>query len=384
MAKEINNDQEPISNRSGVDEVALVSDSSPSPKEPLPADNTAVAPAEHVNAQEDQMILAVAEKPPENSSDQDLNIENLDFTFASIFFPVENALLPHEGLVTAFEDAFFKYLTLDSGEYNQIIQFLASENPILSEPDFLKLSFEELFKVPVTEGSGEVTTVSLAAERSEVDSIGVPLNIGEGENAPEIVSVASEERTLTVLSSNFPPPETTTITNLVPPPPPPPQDIDLAPIGKPDFGTVMDEEEPLSVSAANGLLKNDIPFDPDDKLTVATVNGNAMNVGHQISLPSGALLTVKADGSYTYDPNGHYEIGGTDTFFYQASGNNGAPLSAPVLVTITITGDGAPTAVNDSGTVPDEDKALTVSAAGGLLSNDKTFDQVNGDTNDDT
>ena len=41
-------------------------------------------------------------------------------------------------------------------------------------------------------------------------------------------------------------------------------------------------------------------------LTVGTVNGSAANVGATIRLASGALLTVLADGSYTYDPNGAF------------------------------------------------------------------------------
>ena len=34
------------------------------------------------------------------------------------------------------------------------------------------------------------------------------------------------------------------------------------------------------------------------------MNGAAVNVGNQITLASGALLTVNANGTFDYDPNG--------------------------------------------------------------------------------
>jgi len=78
-------------------------------------------------------------------------------------------------------------------------------------------------------------------------------------------------------------------------------------------------------------------------LTVSAVNGSAVAVGMQITLPSGALLTLNADGTYSYDPNGAFAyIPGpssgspnqtaTDTFSYTLANGNSA------TVTITITG----------------------------------------------
>jgi VCBS repeat-containing protein len=79
-----------------------------------------------------------------------------------------------------------------------------------------------------------------------------------------------------------------------------------------------------------------------DTLRVAEVNGKEANVGKQITLDSGALLTVNADGSYTYDPNGKFESLGagqtaTDSFTYVASDSHG-PSSDPATVTVKITG----------------------------------------------
>ena len=78
--------------------------------------------------------------------------------------------------------------------------------------------------------------------------------------------------------------------------------------------------------------------DPDSPLTVTQVNGSAGDVGNQITLPSGALLTLNANGTLSYDPNGQFE--GTpagsvaqDTFTYELNGNG-----LPATVTVTING----------------------------------------------
>ena len=54
------------------------------------------------------------------------------------------------------------------------------------------------------------------------------------------------------------------------------------------------------------MLDNDDDAD-GDTLTVTKVDGGAANVGTQIALASGALLTVNADGTFAYDPNGAFE-----------------------------------------------------------------------------
>ena len=65
-----------------------------------------------------------------------------------------------------------------------------------------------------------------------------------------------------------------------------------------------DEETPLTgnVMAANPTL---IDSDPEGTpIQVTAVNGLAVNLGSQIALPSGALLTLQANGVFDYDPNG--------------------------------------------------------------------------------
>jgi VCBS repeat-containing protein len=84
----------------------------------------------------------------------------------------------------------------------------------------------------------------------------------------------------------------------------------------------------------DNVLTNDI--DPTGRgLTVSTVNGSAANVGGTIQLTSGALLTIYANGSYTYDPNGAFGYldgtGGTatDSFTYTVTDSLGEPSTRP-------------------------------------------------------
>jgi VCBS repeat-containing protein len=70
---------------------------------------------------------------------------------------------------------------------------------------------------------------------------------------------------------------------------------------------VTDEDTALlggSVFGNNGFGADN---DPDSALVISEVNGVAGNVGTRIMLASGALLTLKADGSFDYDPNGAFD-----------------------------------------------------------------------------
>jgi uncharacterized delta-60 repeat protein len=80
-----------------------------------------------------------------------------------------------------------------------------------------------------------------------------------------------------------------------------------------------------------------------DGFTITAVNGVAAAVGKQITLASGALLTLKADGTFAYDPNGSLEwlpaagsgasnLTGSDSFTYE--------LSKGSTATVTITASG--------------------------------------------
>ena len=101
-----------------------------------------------------------------------------------------------------------------------------------------------------------------------------------------------------------------------------------------------------NVFADNGSgADNDVDGPP---MSVSEVNGSAANVGVQITLASGAKLTVNSDGTYSYDPSGKFnylthtgnpgeETGAantsaTDTFQYTLA--NGGTAT----VTVTVNG----------------------------------------------
>ena len=107
-----------------------------------------------------------------------------------------------------------------------------------------------------------------------------------------------------------------------------------------DDNVTTDEDTVLNgdVLADNGNgADSDVDGDP---LTVTAVDGNAANVGIQITLASGALLTVNSDGTFSYDPNGQFESLGAgetfdDTFDYTIDDGNGGTDSATVTITVT-------------------------------------------------
>lgn len=120
-----------------------------------------------------------------------------------------------------------------------------------------------------------------------------------------------------------------------------------------------------AISTGNLFLNNGSGADSDsdgDALVIALVNGSAANVGTMITLASGAKLTVNADGSYSYDPNGKFvtltdgssgavNTLATDSFTYTLAGGNTA------TVTITLNG---------------------VAGAGDRLQGDLTHDVIHG------
>ncbi|MBG6166368.1 putative neuraminidase, partial [Labrenzia sp. EL_195] len=144
-----------------------------------------------------------------------------------------------------------------------------------------------------------------------------------------------------------------------------------APVSADDSYTVGED----GLLSGQNLLANDTDADGDG-LSVASVNGSSASVGSQIVLDSGALLTVNADGTFSYDQNGAFDHLGdeetaTETFSYVASDGEGN--SEPATVTITIEGshdNTAPVSADDSYTVG-EDGLLS---GQNLLANDTDVD----------
>ena len=129
-----------------------------------------------------------------------------------------------------------------------------------------------------------------------------------------------------------------------------------APIAAGDSYTTA-EDTPLTI-AAPGVLGND--SDPDGTAPTAV-----LGVG-----PAHGMLTLNANGSFTYTPATNYS--GPDSFTYRAS--DGALTSALATVAFTVTpSDDAPIAAGDSYTTA-EDTPLTIAAAPGVLGNDTDAD----------
>jgi len=111
----------------------------------------------------------------------------------------------------------------------------------------------------------------------------------------------------------------------------------------------------LTIDAAAGLLANDTDVD-SDPLTASVE-----------TQPSHGTLNLNADGSFTYTPEAGFH--GIDSFTYRA--NDGLVDSNEATVTILV--NHAPVAADDAYEV-DEDQALTVVVADGVLANDSDAD----------
>ncbi|WP_233140062.1 Ig-like domain-containing protein, partial [Marivita geojedonensis] len=110
--------------------------------------------------------------------------------------------------------------------------------------------------------------------------------------------------------------------------------------------------------SATDLLANDSDGD-GGILSITSVNGQA--TGTTISLASGALVTVQADGSFDYDQNGAFDSlnsgeQATDGFSYTVSDGQGGTDIADVSIVIDgVTQNAAPVAGNDAYSVTEGD-----------------------------
>ncbi len=107
-----------------------------------------------------------------------------------------------------------------------------------------------------------------------------------------------------------------------------------------------------SVTTGN-LISNDTDID-GDTLAVSEVNGVGASVDTQVAIASGALVTVNADGSYSYAANGAFEYLGAgetaiDTFEYTVSDGNGGVDTATVSITVNGMNDAAVVSGDDTG-----------------------------------
>ncbi len=121
-----------------------------------------------------------------------------------------------------------------------------------------------------------------------------------------------------------------------------PADLKIFPVGNaPQAGHDTARTDGVT-SITGNVLSNDEDAD-GDTLIVGAVNGNAEHVGSQISLASGALLRLQADGSFHYDPNGAFDglnpgQSDTDHFTYTVSDGNGGTDTATVTIIARVDG----------------------------------------------
>ena len=114
---------------------------------------------------------------------------------------------------------------------------------------------------------------------------------------------------------------------------------------------VDDDLDVLEDATVSGNLLTTGTYDSDpngDTFSITAINGSAFTNDVAFALASGGLLTINADGTFTYDPNGQFEhlsIGDIvqDTFTYTLTDEHGE--SADATVTLNILG------LNDAATI---------------------------------
>ena len=140
--------------------------------------------------------------------------------------------------------------------------------------------------------------------------------------------------------------------------------VDQAPDAVDDFYTT-DENTQLSTTdgaAGTGVLHNDSDPDSVDSLTVTLLTGPTHGTLF--------LNTLNPGGSFSYNPNSNFV--GDDSFTYTLT-DGALTDTATVHITVGATTDQAPVANPDAYSV-DEDNALAVPAATGVLFNDTDAD----------
>jgi VCBS repeat-containing protein len=142
------------------------------------------------------------------------------------------------------------------------------------------------------------------------------------------------------------------------------EDITITITGVNDTPTATDDNPTTDENTAltGNVLTNDSDADATASLTVVDINGNETDIGNEITLTSGALLTLNSDGSYSYNPNGQFASLGvnqtaTDSFTYTISDEKGETSSATATITVTgvnnqavITGIAEASVIEDSST----------------------------------
>ncbi|UKP00637.1 beta strand repeat-containing protein [Nostoc sp. UHCC 0870] len=120
------------------------------------------------------------------------------------------------------------------------------------------------------------------------------------------------------------------------------------------FATAATNKPPVPVNDEattdeDTAVNIDVLANDSNSLMVTAVDGKTIVVGTAITLSSGALVTLNADGSLTYDPNASFRalaVGQTSTDTFTYTTNNGS-LTNTARVNLTIKGvNEAPTVIS--------------------------------------
>ena len=142
-------------------------------------------------------------------------------------------------------------------------------------------------------------------------------------------------------------------------------------------------ESSETVTIAGALFLNDDATDQVE-FALASVNGSAGNIGTSLTLASGAVVTVQADGTFVYDPNGVFDSlaagqTGTDSFVYAIADSFGATDEA--TATVSINGEDP---VVDPEPEPEPDPEPVSTDGPDEFAGDGDADQFDGGRGDDT
>ena len=167
--------------------------------------------------------------------------------------------------------------------------------------------------------------------------------------------------------------------------------VNDTPTATDDTASVTDGSSVTVSNASSGVIDdNDTDPDSSDTLVITNIshtNGNTSNVTSSTTYSNGTsivgtygTLTIGADGTYTYTPNGSLDTGesGNDVFTYTVSDGSATDTAT---ITISVTGaNDAPVASNDSNTI-DISTNSTLTVTDGSIKDVLTND-TDADTND--
>lgn len=122
---------------------------------------------------------------------------------------------------------------------------------------------------------------------------------------------------------------------------------------------MADEDTPLSVAAASGVLDNDSDVEQQPLFALIA------------SVPTNGTLSLAADGSFLYTPSANYA--GTDSFAYLVTDGLAQSSAATVSLTVNAVNDAPVTAAESYDAFADQ---VLVTTAPGVLANDSDVDST--------